>query len=227
VDVDDEKIIYYARSIKGKPREEWQTVESHIEGVSKLAEGFLAPYNLSKAGLISALLHDIGKYGDDFIHRLEAAARGEDEFKCDHAVYGAKYLQNHSAFFDTKYDFKDLLFAKQLLQAAILGHHGGLMDMLASDKSPFLDRIEKDLPDYRVVVSRIDKKIKDEIDNNLPFAIKEIIAARKKIDENTNQIEDKNGRIFKKHFFYGLLVKFIYGALIDADRKDARGDKYE
>lgn len=84
-----------------------QTVQEHLEGTAKLAAGFARPFGGESQALLAGLLHDIGKYSDDFQRRLAGGP------KVDHSTAGAKVAfslrQPEVAF-------------------AVAGHHGGLPD---------------------------------------------------------------------------------------------------
>ena len=84
-----------------------QTVQEHLEGTAKLAADFARPFGGQDQARLAGLLHDIGKYSDDFQNRLTGGP------KVDHSTAGAKVAfslhQPEVAF-------------------AVAGHHGGLPD---------------------------------------------------------------------------------------------------
>lgn len=84
-----------------------QTVQEHLEGTAKLAADFARPFGGESQACLAGLLHDIGKYSDDFQRRLAGGP------KVDHSTAGAKVAfslhQPEVAF-------------------AVAGHHGGLPD---------------------------------------------------------------------------------------------------
>ena len=49
-----------------------QTVQEHLEGTAKLAADFARPFGEESQAYLAGLLHDIGKYSDDFQRRLPA-----------------------------------------------------------------------------------------------------------------------------------------------------------
>ena len=84
-----------------------QTVQDHLEGTARLAADFARPFGGESQARLAGLLHDIGKYSDDFQHRLAGG------HKVDHSTAGAQVAfslhQPEVAF-------------------AVAGHHGGLPD---------------------------------------------------------------------------------------------------
>ncbi len=112
-----------------------QTVKAHLEGTAKRAAEFAEIFGGENAARICGLLHDIGKYSEEFYKRIT-----EDAAKCDHATAGAKKLYE-----------KNPHLAK-LLGPAIMGHHGGMPDYGngadSDEEGTFCARIKKQVPDY-------------------------------------------------------------------------------
>jgi CRISPR-associated endonuclease/helicase Cas3 len=100
----------------GKPLPEesctWQPLADHLRSVAALGKQFAAPLGLEKEAALAGLLHDLGKYRDEF----QSYLRGERSGGADtqHAVYGAAWA-----------------WAKEQLGAAfgIAGHPTGLRDL--------------------------------------------------------------------------------------------------
>lgn len=84
-----------------------QTVQEHLEGTAKLAADFARPFGEESQAYLAGLLHDIGKYSDDFQRRLTGGP------KVDHSTAGAKVA---FSLHQTEVAF------------AVAGHHGGLPD---------------------------------------------------------------------------------------------------
>lgn len=88
-------------------------LSEHLRGVGELAEQFAAQINpqLCEAARWTGLLHDLGKYREEFQQYLRGQRKGSHE--THHAVYGAKLAYNQK---------------KLVLAFAIAAHHAGLHD---------------------------------------------------------------------------------------------------
>lgn len=84
-----------------------QTVRDHLEGTARLASDFARPFGGESQARLAGLLHDIGKYSDDFQHRLAGGP------KVDHSTAGAQAA---------------LSLHQPEVAFAVAGHHGGLPD---------------------------------------------------------------------------------------------------
>lgn len=109
--------VYYAHSLKGVDESKWQPLAEHLLAVAKLAEGFArdarpADEPFARSAQLAGLLHDLGKYRDEF----QAMLRGKPKSELTrHKLAGAAYAAKQRT---------DLAFA-------IAGHHGGLPDAAA------------------------------------------------------------------------------------------------
>lgn len=101
---------YYAHTREDGKR---QTVKEHLEGVSKLAEGFSVDF-LKPLAKKASYDHDTGKYALKYQWRLD-----DDNIKFSHAACGALEYK--------KFADKNDCFAP-LMEYCIAGHHTGLMD---------------------------------------------------------------------------------------------------
>ncbi len=90
----------------------WQLLSVHLRNVAELAAGFAAPFGAADEARLAGLLHDLGKYRDEF----QAYLRGEcaSSVETQHAIFGAAWAAA---------DSRPQLFATKL---AIAGHHAGL-----------------------------------------------------------------------------------------------------
>lgn len=103
-----------------------QTIKEHLYGTSKLCEGFAAEFRAGENGRLTGMLHDIGKYSEDFQKRLIGGPR------TDHSTAGAFECWKNGS----------------LLEAiAVSGHHSGLPDIGTkddnSDEGTFMGRMSK------------------------------------------------------------------------------------
>ncbi len=132
---------YYAHTAKDdqdKPLPEssgkWQPLADHLRNVASLAKQFAAPLGLAEEAELAGLLHDLGKYRDEF----QAYLRGErgSSVETQHAVFGAAWAAE---------DGRSLLASA----LAVAGHHAGLHDcgeLQSMFAKPVL-RMKQTLPD--------------------------------------------------------------------------------
>jgi len=149
---------YYAHS--GNEHNDWHLLREHLQAVGLLASQFSEKNNiaLKEAAHWSGLLHDLGKYRDEFQQYLKKERGGSSE--THHAVYGAA-----------------LAFQNEWLGPAfaIAGHHAGLHDLdqlqalvddaryRANERLPsIVERFEKEIC---TIVKKIDEP---EFANNNP-----------------------------------------------------------
>ena len=89
----------------------WQPLATHLRNVANLAATFAAPFNASAEARLAGLLHDLGKYRDEF----QSYLRGErsSSVETQHAIFGAAWAadENHQL---------------PCTALAIAGHHAGL-----------------------------------------------------------------------------------------------------
>ena len=53
-----EDAVYYAHSLKGRPREEWQRLDEHLRNVAELARQFAEPFGSGDFAYVAGLWHD-------------------------------------------------------------------------------------------------------------------------------------------------------------------------
>ncbi len=200
-----------------------QAVSEHLISVSKLAGTFSGKIGIPLIGELCGLLHDLGKYSQEFQHYINSAlgnidpdaeeyvdAKGK-KGKIDHSTAGAQYVWQN-----LQKEVPIQRFIAQIISLSIASHHSGLIDCISPDGlDKFSARIVKNdnKTHYMEVVGLCEKTV-------LKRAF-EIIAASGLIDEFENT-EKKIKRITKvTHYFQrGLLVRFVFSCLLDADRTD-------
>ena len=115
---------FYAHSKEGRPLEEWQCLQDHLNNAGMLSSQFAAAFNAERWGKILGEYHDIGKalpewqaylrHSNDIIDEYSGYYKGH----ITHAIHGARKLFVVS---------KD---AGKLLAYCIAGHHGGLTNWI-------------------------------------------------------------------------------------------------
>lgn len=224
--------IAHIRKDGGAP----QCLGDHLLGVAEKAKNLAVKINLEPQGELIGLLHDLGKYSGAFQAYLKSAVglinQDEDEFvdarglkgKVDHSTAGAQLVWRELS--GQGYMGR---IVGQILGLCIASHHSGLIDCLSSDtnrpaEDMFTRRISKS--DDRAHLEEAKMKIDALIDKRF----RELVSSPGLIDglkESIRQVmlrDDIKGLDPSKNtitqFKLGLLVRFLFSCLIDADRVD-------
>ncbi|MBO8087426.1 MAG: CRISPR-associated endonuclease Cas3'' [Marichromatium sp.] len=118
----------FAHSTDSGRAADWQPLAEHLHNVARLAAARAAPFGCETLAETAGLLHDLGKYTDDFQRRLAGEA-----VRVDHATRGAQLaLERYPGL-------------GQLLAYAIAGHHGGLANGAESgERTALRERLARD-----------------------------------------------------------------------------------
>ncbi|MGB3609056.1 MAG: CRISPR-associated helicase Cas3' [Cellvibrio sp.] len=214
-------IIAHKRKADG----ELQALKVHLLEVSNLASIFAKKIDAEPAGRLIGLLHDFGKYSQEF-QRYIKSATGEinpdkDDYvdakglqgRVDHSTAGAHLVWHRLKCIGNAGQGE---LCGQILALCIASHHSGLIDCVGIDDKPvFWNRMNK--PEEKV-----------HLDECRLVADKEILA---KLDELASVDLVKN--LFSKlrrvvvdftnpskvdMFNIGFFTRFLFSCLIDADR---------
>lgn len=207
-----------------------QSLESHLLEVSDIAKSLAAKIGLKDQGELIGLLHDLGKYSDEFQTYLKSAVglidQDEDDFvdakgmkgKVDHSTSGAQLIWQELS---TRGKMGPIV--GQMLSLCIASHHSGLIDCLSSDTSSFgEDRFTKrigksdDRTHLREAIAKMDKTIEARFRELVSKP--ELIDGVKKFLRQVVEMEKKRGDEQIARFKVGLLVRYLFSCLIDADR---------
>lgn len=200
-----------------------QSLQEHLEGCSTLAKAFAGKIGLSSFGELIGLLHDFGKYTDVFQAYLLSAVGNlnpdDDEYvdakgmkgKIDHSSAGAQYVWE---FLPKKDHLRRI--AGQIMSLCIASHHSGLMDCLSPDGIDiFSRRMAKPKDKTHLEEAGI------KVDASIQCHANELLASTTIENELRRRLEslwrDKPSPEICA-FMLGLLVRFVFSALIDADR---------
>lgn len=194
-----------------------QTVEEHLLEVKKLAEGFGDKIGVKHIAGLAGMLHDMGKYTEEFrnyiktavFHPEKASARGT----VDHSSAGGILL------FDLYHSEKIKEIPARLAEIvgnAIISHHSYLKDFFNENlESPYLKRVQEkkpDLKEYPQTRAMFFQKVMSETE--FTDYVEKAAAELKNFLE-----KDKSKTTEQKCMF---LTKFVFSSLIDADRTNTR-----
>ena len=119
---------YYAHSAShaSQDTDQWQRLSVHLEATATRAAAFLQSVALAEFGRASGLLHDLGKYTEQFRARLQGSPR-----PFDHAAPGARLALD-------RYGHP----LGKMLAFCVAGHHAGLANGVNGDRTTALtDRL--------------------------------------------------------------------------------------
>ena len=121
---------YYAHSGASEDREHWHRLSEHLDGTGARAAGFLDAVGGADIGKVAGLLHDLGKYTQEFQDRLSDGRQ-----RINHSTAGAKVEVE-------RYDKLG-----KMLAFCIAGHHAGLANGVNGEKTTALKaRLEEKVP---------------------------------------------------------------------------------
>ncbi|WP_160037047.1 CRISPR-associated helicase Cas3' [Paenibacillus sp. An7] len=192
-----------------------QTVESHLFGVSK-ASGILgAKISVKHLASLAGLLHDMGKFTDEFRNYILLAVTNSTETprrgSVDHSTAGGRLL--HLRYGDSKAKIPNRMTAEWLANC-IISHHQGLRDYISPERqSPYLKRVvTKELPSYEQAEQQLYQHITPkELDSLFVQATSEWKDYYKKAKQYKFPLITSS-----------LMIKYIFSCLIDADRSNTR-----
>jgi len=207
---------------------EQQFLEEHLLGVGKIAAASAAKLDLSVAGELLGLLHDLGKYSADFQAYLKSAAgllnQDEDEYvdaaglrgKIDHSTAGAQIVWRELS----KQGPLGAVVG-QMLALCIASHHSGLIDCLGADLNHFGE------DSFSRRMSKADERSHlDEAWDKFNTALRGRVCALLAHQGLLASIQKKllcigkSGNGIAAQQQSGLLARFLFSCLIDADRLD-------
>jgi len=195
---------------------EYQTLARHLEETGMYTELFSIPIGLPKPALLTALVHDFGKYSSLWQEYLEKSNKtGKKDTILDHAAAGGQYIYEN--LIKTPGKINEII--AQLLAACVMYHHGpGLPDIIEIDGTAKLSiRMEKTEDETHKNESflHLDDSIKQKINEILtdPDFLPETYNVLHKLTE----AKTEKGQCFN----LGLTARFLSSCLIDGDRRSS------
>ena len=155
-----------------------QSVFNHLENAGRLSYDFGVFLDLPNLCRLVGILHDFGKYSEEFQTYLKSATglidSDEDQWvdagalkgKVDHSTAGARYI--HARLNEAK-SLKDLM-TRDLVGVCIASHHSGLINV-CEGQGNYFSRLTKTIPDY---IGNVPDAVKDDVETLVPEAIREM-----------------------------------------------------
>ncbi len=199
-----------------------QLLATHSHAVAQLCGNACRTIGLEHLGRVTGLAHDAGKS----CQIVQSYLKGEwDGEKLNHSSAGARYLWETFGKDAKKSSYR---LAAQFAAVAIECHHGTRCDLYSPEdgSQPWLDKLysEKADPLYQESCERFFSQCisKEEVAAEMDLAAKEVLALYRKLSALADQISPPGSpeaaRTFQ--FMLGLVQRFLFGALVDADWSD-------
>lgn len=207
-----------------------QLLSDHLSGVAERASIHAGKINLARQGELLGLLHDLGKYSDEFQNYIKSATgllnQDEDEEyveadrlrgRIDHSTAGAQRVWHALGKAGPQGEL-----VGQILALCIASHHSGLIDCLGAGSADFgqdIFRRRMLKADQRTHLgeaeNKMDREVRSRVDTLLadPRTITTLLGLLGDIARR-----DAGGVVAQQKI--GLLVRFLFSCLIDADRLD-------
>ena len=214
------RYIAHVRKSDGQP----QSLQTHLIETAEIAKLLAAKLDLDQAGELLGLMHDFGKYSQDFQEYIKSVTGinpDADDYvlpngkKIDHSTAGAQWVYRELRKFGAAQGIGELF--GQILGLCIASHHGeGLIDCLDGEgNAAWKKRFEKEdeLTHFgeceRNADEAVQQKARELAGENL---IRSLLKAVKPI------LSDPASNDKIKEFYLGCLTRFLFSCLIDADR---------
>lgn len=197
-----------------------QTVEEHCHGVAEIAAELLRDIGLEKTAYLGGMVHDLGKFSENFKNYIEKAAYGEkvQRGSVNHTFAGVRFLlEKHSD--EQLSGFSDIVL--EILAYAVGAHHGLFDCVDDNNNNGFTKRMQKEGIDYLNAAQEFLKICcsKQDIEDLLKQSEKEFLPVFNEIEKLADNADAKiqNTQIT---FYIGFLARLILSAIIEADRSD-------
>ncbi|MCC8073150.1 MAG: CRISPR-associated helicase Cas3' [Clostridiales bacterium] len=192
-----------------------QTASEHCANTADLCMRYLVDADMKNISYLTGLLHDSGKFTEEFTNYIQDAANGKNVRKGEviHSFAGVSLIlgEHHDLQNNNKFE----LLTSEIIASAVGAHHG-LFDCIDEEgNSGFEHRLVKQ-PEYdnRAIKNFsnecCDRAKRDILFKNSCDEIKNILEKIIKISSDETEL----------HYYISMLVRLLTSAVVDADRGD-------
>lgn len=223
--------IAHVRKNRQTDDKEFQSLFTHLSESGELAERFAEKIGLPNAGKLLGLIHDLGKYSQAFQDYIREVTYWHDQDrddtedddvskkgKVDHSSAGAQYIYRRLTTLSKKPG--KFRIVGEILALCVASHHSGLIDCFDFKPSDnFMNRMDKvdELTHFNEAITKAEPELIESL---------EALCNKQLVNDVFNIIAKFGGRsknpasyaTIEAQFFIGLLTRFLFSCLIDADR---------
>ncbi|WP_315377885.1 CRISPR-associated helicase Cas3' [Kingella denitrificans] len=214
------RYIAHVRKSDGQP----QSLQTHLIETAEIAKLLAAKLDLDQAGGLLGLMHDFGKYSQDFQEYIKSVTGinpDADDYvlpngkKIDHSTAGAQWVYRELRKFGAAQGIGELF--GQMLGLCIASHHGeGLIDCLDGEGNPkWIERFNK--TDELTHLAECERNA-DEVVQQKAYELAGENLIRSLLKAVKPILSDQTTNVKIKEFYLGCLTRFLFSCLIDADR---------
>lgn len=196
-----------------------QTCTAHCRQTAAYAAAALTDVGLSSCGYYAGLLHDMGKFKDEFKQYIESGHQKRGSVI--HSFAGVRYLlEKHTTEFASMH-MEDLVY--EILAYAIGAHHG-LFDCIdESHQNGYLHRLQTPVAGDDEAIAHFHEQCagEEETDRLFEKAAKELAPFMEGCwDLTASNSENAQIRNSENQFLFGMAVRLLTSAVMEGDRRD-------